>query len=334
MEHKIAFFEVEDWEKEFLKKELSKYSLFFNKELITIKSLEKAKDASILSTFIYSKIDKKLLENLSKLKFIATRSTGTDHIDLEVCRERNILVSNVPSYGETTVAEHTFALILALSRKLIPSIERTKKGNFSLKGLTGFELKGKTLGVVGVGHIGKRVIEIARCFKMRILAFTAHPDQTLAQRLGFKFIDFKSLLSQSDIVSLHVPLTEKTYHLINKENIRLFKRGSILINTSRGEVVETEAVLYGLDRGILAATGLDVLEGECFLKEERQLLTDQFAKECDLRTQLLNHALLRRRNVIVTPHNAFNSSEALKEILKTTILNITSFILQKPVNLV
>lgn len=329
---KISFFEVEDWEKEYLSSKLSSHELFFSSESLTLGGLRQVLEANILSTFIYSQLSAPVLSKFPLLKFIATRSTGFDHIDLSYCQKNGITVCNVPTYGVNTVAEHTFSLILALSRKIIPSVEKTRRGNFSLDGLRGFELAGKTLGIVGFGHIGKRVAEIAKSLKLNVIVTTRHPDEKLAQQFGITFVDLETLLKNSDVVSLHAPLTSETTHLINKENITLMKKGSILINTARGAVVETEAILWALEKGILAAAGLDVLEEECVLKEERELLTKEFLKTCDLKTQLLNHVLLTKENVIITPHNAFNSHEALVEILKTTVDNITSFLAGNPIN--
>lgn len=329
---KMAIFELEEWEKPYLKEKLSGNDLFFSEDKLTKESLSQIKDAEILSTFIYSKLSQEILPQLLKLKLIATRSTGFDHIDLDYCRSKNITVCNVLTYGINTIAEHTFSLILALSRKLFPSVERTKRGDFTLDGLRGFELAGKTLGIIGLGHIGKRVAEIAKCFKMKVLVYTRHPTPKLAEQLGITFVELPELLKNSDIVSLHVPLTSETKHLINKNNITLIKKGSILINTARGAVVETEAIVWALEKGILSGAGLDVLDEECALKEERELLTKEFLKTCDLKTQLLNHVLLTKDNVVITPHNAFNSNEALKEILETTVTNITSYLDGNPIN--
>ena len=329
---KIAFFEIEDWEKDYLKTRLAEHELFFYLEQVSSKNISKVSNTHILSTFIYSQLSAELLSRFPSLKLITTRSTGFDHIDIAYCQKNGITVCNVPTYGVNTIAEHTFALILALSRKIIPSIEKTRKGDFSLEGLRGFELAGKTLGIVGFGHIGKRVAEIARCFHLNVLVTSRHPDEKLAKQLGVTFVDLPTLLSTADIISLHVPLNKETTHLINKENIRLVKRGAILINTARGAVAETEAIVWALEQRILGGAALDVLDEECVLKEERELLTKEFLKTCDLKTQLLNHVLLTKENVIITPHNAFNSNEALQEILETTISNITEFATGKPIN--
>ena len=167
---------------------------------------------------------------------------------------------------------------------------------------------------------------------MDVLAYARHPDVELAKKVGFMYVDLEHLLSASDIVSLHVPLTQQTKHMINKHNIHTMKKGSLLINTARGGLIETEAILMGLQEGILKGAGIDVLEEEVNIKEERQLLSEKFLLENDIKTQLLNHVLLTRDDVIVTPHNAFNSDEALHRILDVTVENIKGFAKNTPVN--
>jgi D-lactate dehydrogenase len=239
----------------------------------------------------------------------------------------------VPFYGENTVAEHTFALILALSRKVHEAFVRVRQGNFSLDGLRGFDLKDKTIGVVGAGHIGLHVIRIARGFGMKVLAFDVQRNNFLAEVLGFAYADLETLLGQSDIITLHAPYNARTHHLINGDNISRIKSGAVLINTSRGGLVDTEALLKALDDGILAGAGLDVLEGEEAVLEESALLGDSANPEL-LRRAIQNHLILKKPNVVFTPHNAFNSQEALERILDTTAENITCFAAGTPKNVV
>lgn len=331
---KIAFFEIEKWEEDILSKELKGHTVEFFREPLTEKNCATYSDFEIISPFIYSSLNPTTLGKLSNLKMIATRSTGVDHIDLKRCEEKGILVSNVPSYGTDTVAEHTFALILAISRKIVASVERTKRGDFSLESLSGYNLSGKALGIVGLGKIGKRVAEIALAFKMKILVSTDQPDNDFIQKNNLTLCGLKELLSGSDIVTLHLPLTTNTRHLLNKESIKWVKRGAVLINTARGPIVETEALVSALETGVLSYAGLDVLEEEFALKEERELLSEGFLNKFDLRAQLLNHVILNKENVIVTPHNAFNSQESLREILKITRENILGFIEGRPNNIV
>ncbi len=331
---KIAFFEIEDWQKNYLREKLSKDDLSFFAEPLSSDNINSASGCPIVSPFIYSQINNDTLQKLPDLKMIATRSTGFDHIDIQSAKENKITVCYVPFYGENTVAEHTFALILALSRKLIDSIERARKGDFTLDGLRGFDLKNKTLGIVGMGHIGLHVARIAKGFEMKVLAYDPKEDRRLSKKVGFEYTIFENLLAKSDIITLHTPDNKDTHHLINSRNINMIKKGAYLINTARGGLVETQALLKALSDGILAGAGIDVLEEECFVKEETQLLSREFPKTCDLKTALQNHILLQQKNVIITPHNAFNSQEALMRILNTTVENITGFIAGKPQNIV
>ena len=332
---KSVFFEVAPWERRYLARALKPHrvSTQFVPEPLTEASLAKTRDASILSVFIYSKLTRAILARLRSVRFIATRSTGFDHIDLAACRARHLLVSNVPTYGENTVAEHTFALILALSRNVHKAYVRTVKRDFSLTGLQGFDLKGKTLGIVGAGRIGMHVIKMAKGFGMRVLAYDSRKDPFLSEVLDFRYASLQALLKESDIVSLHVPYNPATHHLMDREKFRVMKRGALLINTARGGLVDTQALVWALDEKILSGAGLDVLEGEELVKEERQLLEHDFPKE-RLITALQNHILLHRENVVITPHIAFDSREALQRILDTTVANLRGFLSGAPVNLV
>ena len=331
---KIAFFELEQWEKDYFLKNLRHCKLQFIDDHLNEKNAANVKDADAIGIFIYSAVNKKILKQLPNLKLIATLSTGFDHIDLKVCRKRKITVCNVPHYGENTVAEHTFALILNLTRKIHKAYDRTVKGDFSLDGLRGTDLQGKVLGVVGTGSIGQHVIRIANGFEMKVIAFDKLKNTKFAEEMEFEYSSFDNLLRNSDIITLHVPYNKSTHHLINKKAISKMKKGSFIINTARGSIIDTSAIVYGLKSGKIGGAGLDVLEGECFIKEEKQILSKHFLKECDLKTVLQNHVLLKQENVIITPHNAFNSWEALHRILDTTILNVNSFLKKKPVNVV
>lgn len=329
----IAFFEVEPWEREWLSHEPAEGRLAFFPERLSLDTVEQVAGVPVISTFINTTLPRRLLERLPSLRLIATRSTGYDHINLEACRELGIAVANVPRYGENTVAEHTFGLILSLSRKIHHAYVRTSRGDFSLEGLRGFDLNGKTLGVIGAGSIGLHVIRIAKGFGMEVLAFDVRHDALIAEVLGFTYVSLEELLKRSDIVTLHAPYVPATHHIIDRERLSLMKRGALLINTARGGLVDTEALIWALDEGILGGVGLDVLEGEELIKEERQLLALPAAEQ-KLKAVIRGHILLRRENVVITPHIAFNSQEALLRILETTAENIRGFLAGKPQNLV
>lgn len=329
---KLVFFEVAQWEKELLQKNFPEAVL--TEERLTPENVEKYKETELISCFIYSQIMKEVVDKLPDLKFIATRSTGFDHININYAKTKNILIANVPEYGSRTVAEHTFALILTLTRKIYQSINQAKIFDFEHKNIRGVDLFGKTIGVVGLGKIGTEVVKIAQGFGMNILVFTRTKKEKLAKKLGFQYADLNFLLANSDIVTLHLPYNKQTHHLINKENIIYFKKGSYLINTARGSLVETEAIILGLEKGVLAGVALDVLEGEKELNEEIEILTSSYKKNIDLKTLVLDHVLVNHQKVVITPHNAFNTKEALERILLTTIENINAFLKNQPKNLV
>ncbi|MDD4558012.1 MAG: hydroxyacid dehydrogenase [bacterium] len=334
MKQKVTFFEMEDREVEYLKSCLGKdYDLLFFLDTIADVPAEEYIDSSVIGVFIYSEVTAAVMDSMPKLKLIATLSTGVDHIDLEAAESREITVCNVPVYGENTVAEHTFALVLALSRKIVTAEERVRKLDFSSKGLQGFDLQGKTIGVVGVGHIGLRVIRIAKGFGMNVLAYDIRPDELIAEVLGFRYIPLTELLGQSDIITLHVPLVKSTYHMINRDTVKQIKPGAILINTARGSLVETEALAEAMENGIIAGAGLDVYEGERAIREEWQVIDRQMTRE-DLQVLVTNIALLHRGNVVMTPHIGFYSREALKRILDTTVDNINCFFAGTPCNVI
>ncbi len=317
---KIAFFEICDWEKDYLKESLKGHELLFFEEKLDKKVVKRISDVDVVCIFIYSSVDKNVLNELKNLKAIVTRSTGFNHIDVKECKKKKIKVFNVPDYGQNTVAEHTFALILALSRKIHKSYEKTSKGDFSLDGLTGFDLKDKTIGIIGLGSIGRHVFRMARGFEMKTLGYDVKKDKKLVKK-GLKFVSLNKLFKESDIITLHCPLTKKTEHMINKKSINLMKEGVYIINTARGDLIDTNALIKALAKGRIGGAGLDVLEEERIIKEEIQLLSKGFSKE-SMENLLENHLLLTFDNVIISPHNAFNSKEALDRILDVTVENI------------
>jgi len=331
---RIALFEVsESHDRESLERALAGHDLVFDPHPLMEETADAARGAEAVSVFIHSSVSAAVLERLPALRFVATRSTGFDHVDLEACAARGIAVSNVPHYGENTVAEHAFALILNLARKVHQAWLRTRAGDFSLDGLKGSDLNGKVLGVVGAGRIGLHVIRIARGFGMEVLAYDPAPQPLIAEVLGFRYAALDDLLAQADVVSLHLPLNERTHHLFDDDRFARMKRGVLLVNTARGGVVHTEALLRALDAGIVGGAGLDVVEGEELLAEEEQVLRTP-ATEAQLRQLLYNHMLMERPNVIVTPHLGWFSHEAGQRILDTTAENLRAFAAGAPINTV
>jgi D-lactate dehydrogenase len=294
--------------------------------------LHELEEAPVVSTFIRSAVDAAALERLPALRMVATRSTGYDHIDLQACRRRGIAVATVPTYGENTVAEHTFALILALSRKLLAAERKGRRGDSDLHGLQGFDLTGKTLGVVGAGRIGLHVVRIARAFGMDVLAYDVDPQELIAEVLGFRYVELPELLSRSDVVTLHVPAIAETHHLIDARALAAMRPKALLVNTARGSLVDTTALIAALDAGLLGGAGLDVFEGELAISEEHELLAS--GSEDILRAAFGRRLLADRDDVILTPHNAFNSFEAVQRIADTTADNIAAWLDGRPQNLI
>lgn len=330
---KIAVFDVVKNEKDFLEDNLKDHEiLFFDKSIHDI-TIDEFRDCESLVIFISSKITEDIINNMPNLKIICTKSTGYDHIDMQACTSKNITVCNVPFYGENTVAEHTFALILSLSRNIHKTYVRTTTNNFSTEGIQGFDLKGKTIGIIGTGQIGLHVIKIAKGFGMEVIAYDIRENKFIKEILGFKYVSLEELLSKSDVISLHAPYTKSTHHLINLDNINLIKKGAVLVNTSRGGLIDNDALIKALDENILSGVGLDVFEGEEYLMEEGYMCNDE---QCFEAVKLIkqNYNLLHRENVVITPHNAFNSVEAVNRILETTIENINAFTNGNPINLV
>lgn len=331
---KASVFVAESWEEKELKNLLGDRLAFtFFQDPLNKDRIPNDTEADILAVFVDSHIDADVIAAFPNLKLIATRSTGFDHIDLVAAKARGITVSNVPSYGENTVAEHAFGLLLALSKRIYDGFDQIReKSDYDPHKLRGFDLMGKTLGVIGTGRIGKHAIKIGKGFGMRIIAYDPMPDQAYAAAEGFSYQSLEELLGTSDVITIHVPYIAAmegnpgTHHLINLASLSHMKPGLVLVNTSRGAVVETEALVRGLKDKTLGGVCLDVFEEEGGVKDEIDLLVSGKVSEHDIKTMLMNHALVDMPNVIITPHSAFNTKEALERILHTTIENIEGFL--------
>jgi D-lactate dehydrogenase len=333
---KIVFFDVPKVEQSFFAESLNGAEIVFFEEKLNENSVEKAKDADVVSIFVTSTINKNVIDALPNLKFIATRSTGFDHIDCVYAANKGIKISNVPAYGSHTVAEFTFTLMLSLSRNIIKAnnyITESEDFNY-FREMEGFDLNGKTLGIIGTGKIGKNVVKIAKGFNMNVIAYDLHPDLAFAKENNFLYKNLTEVVSEADIITLHAPCNKEDIHLINKEKISLMKNGVYLINTARGELIDTEALVWGLKEGIIAGFGADVLEDEKPLKDGVSFLASGKATDEDKRIISLNHELMKMPNVIITPHIAFYTREAVALIQKTTIDNIQGFLNDNLINLV
>ncbi|MCX8166768.1 MAG: NAD(P)-binding domain-containing protein [Candidatus Micrarchaeota archaeon] len=333
---KIGIFAMnkDDEDTKYLLDKLRDYDIVLLNQELNKKSAEKLKNCEIICGYGLYRIDKEVLSKLKKLKLICTISTGYDNIDVDYCKKNGIGVSNVPYYGSEIVAEHTFALILTISRNLKKFIANNLKKKFWIDDFhhyTGFELFGKTLGVIGTGSIGKHVIRIAKGFGMNVIAYDLITNKDLENQLGFRYVSYEYLLSNADIISLHVPYNEKNKYLINEESISIMKKGVIIINTARGELVDTAAIIKWLKKGKIYAYAADVVEGEAhirlFNKNQEIVSKDPYSYYHEIMVQLLS-----RDNFVFTYHNAFNSKEAIQRLLDTTANNIISFINGKQIN--
>lgn len=310
----IAIFSANPAEARLLHECLPGHDLrFYSQPLdIAFAARDEAGEIEALCVFVHDRVSADIIAGLPRLRLIVTRSTGYDHIDLESAEKAGVTISNVPSYGENTVAEFTFALLLALSRNLYQGCLQTKAGEFRLHdGLKGWDLKGKTIGIVGTGHIGLHVARIARGFWMKVLAVDPLAKPVEANLLGFEYTTLEDLLERSDVVTLHAPLTPGTRHLIDARALARMKPSAVLINTGRGTLVDSEALIAALDSGCLRGAALDVLEDE-------EALCENGMGEARLRGYC-------RPNLLLTPHMAFDSAEAVERILETTVENIRAF---------
>ncbi len=260
------------------------------------------KDAEIVSCFIYSAFSKNVLASLPKLKLLCTRSVGFNHIDLDACNKQGITVCHVPDYGSHVIAEHVFALLLGTLRHIGEADARTEQGEFDYHGLRGISLRGKTIGIIGTGKIGRRVAEIAHGFGMGILAVDTCRVLPLEEKYSVHYVELPELLSRSDIITLHVPALPETLHMIDVAAIALMKSGVILVNTARGELIDSVALLNGLESGRIRYALLDVLEHERNFSE--------------------NKALIGHPNVVSTPHIAFYAEESMRNMYDDTFRSI------------
>lgn len=292
-------------------------------------------DAEVLSVFVHSEIDETALGRMPKLKLVTTRSTGFDHIDKQACERREVGVANVPNYGSATVAEYTFALLFALAKKIYYAIEQVREaGDMRADKLEGIELEGKTLAVIGTGKIGQKVIRIAKGLDMEVVAVDSFPNEELAAQLGFRYANLETALRAADVVSLHVPALPETEKLINRESLSWLKPSALLINTARGSLIDTEALVEALKVGKLSGAALDVLPEEDLMLDEATYLFNRQINTENFREVLANHVLIDLPNVLVTPHAAFNTREAKERIIKTTVMNISTYLEGKPTNIV
>jgi D-lactate dehydrogenase len=333
---KVLAVECETWEQRAFAARLPEHETICAAGPLDALAPDAHADAQVLCPFVHSRLDAQALARFPDLRLVATRSTGFDHIDLGACAARGILVCNVPDYGDRTVAEHTFALLLAVSRRLVEAVDATRRGEFAGERLRGFDLAGRTIGVIGAGRIGRRVLAIARGFGMEAIACDPAPDAAVARALGFAYASLDDLLARADVVSLHAPGGAATRGMIGRAQIARMKQGAVLVNTARGDLVDVSALADALHAGHLRGAGLDVLPDEPLLRDEAEIFRAEAGAgaRADLRGLLASHALLRMRNVVVTPHVAYNTTDAMTRIVEATAENVRAFARGAPRNLV
>lgn len=332
----ILFFDTDNLLRDFSKnKTLNNYQpIFFDTDINSVSDTEIAPylDSEIISVFTHSNvISNAQLDKFKNLKLITTRSTGFNHIDLEYCKTRGITVCNVPKYGETTVAEFAFGLLLALARKIIQGRNGMAHNHVEISNYMGFDLFGKTIGIIGTGSIGRHMIGLAQGFGMKIIAYDPYPTEALKK---LYVPSLQDIFKQADIISLHVPSTPQNHHMLDETAFSMMKQGVIIINTARGDLIDTQALYCAIRSGIVGGTGLDVLENEDFLIHDDVLTCPRATDQDMLLDSAMNLKLLQFRNVIATPHIAFNSVDAINRINASTFNNIMAFLKGKPVNVV
>jgi len=313
----IFFYSTHKFEKDVFKiQNDDKHKLKFTELQLNHETAYMAKDDDAVCIFVNDDASSPTLEKLHEagIKFIVLRSAGYNNVDLKKAKALNMKVARVPAYSPYAVAEHTVALMLALNRKLIRANSRVHDLNFSLEGLTGFDMNGKMAGVIGTGQIGEVVIKILYGFGCKIVAYDKIENQSLIDKYNIVYSDLDNLYSQSDIITLHAPLTSETHYMINKSSVEKMKTGVMLINTSRGGLVNTKEVIKGLKTGKIGYLGLDVYE------EESKLFFHDHSEDI-LQDDVISR-LLTFKNVLITSHQAFLTDTALKNIADTTIYNL------------
>ncbi len=316
----IAFFSSKAYEQTVFNAANTSYSheLTYFEAHLNAQTAPLAANAPAVCIFVNHQADAAAIAHLANngTRLLALRSAGFNHVDLQAAHDHGITVVRVPAYSPFAVAEHTVALMLTLNRKTHRAYARVRDGNFELAGLMGFDIHGLTVGIIGTGKIGLEVARIMHGFGYHLRGYDPYPNPATAE-FGLQYVDLPTLLGQSDIVTLHSPLTPETYHLINAQAIQQMKRGAMLINTSRGALVDTVAVVEGLKSGQIGYLGLDVYEEEGDLFFEN--LSDQIIQD-DVFARLLTFP-----NVVITGHQAFFTRNALDAIAATTLANVQEF---------
>lgn len=322
---KIAFFDSKPYDIESFEQENKNYNFqikFFESKL-NHDTVNLASDYNAICAFVNDLLDKTVLEKLKKygIEIISLRCAGYNNVDLNTAFN-NIHVTRVPAYSPYAVAEHALAMIMTLNRKTHKAYSRTKENNFNINGLLGFDLHKKTAGIIGTGKIGLILCKILKGIGMEVIAFDAFPNQTEAKKIGFSYVSIEELYQKSDIISLHCPLNKETYHLINKKSLSMMKSNVMIINTGRGALIDSKALINALKTEKIGYAGLDVYE------EESEYFFEDFSSH--IITDDVLARLLSFPNVLITSHQAFFTKEALHNIAQTTLTNISDYFKNKP----
>jgi D-lactate dehydrogenase len=315
---KIAFFSTQSYDKEYFNRYNKQHELVFFEAALNADTVSLAKDCQAVCAFVNDQVNEPVLKAMAAngIRVVALRSAGYNNVDLESAKRNGIAVVRVPAYSPYAVAEHAVALILTLNRKRHKAYNRVREGNFSLERLTGFDLHGKTVGVIGTGKIGQLFSDIMLGFGCTVLAFDLMADKGL-ERKGVEYLPLVKLLPRCDIISLHCPLNEQTRHIINAQTLSLMKAGAMLINTGRGALIDTRAVVDALKSRHLGYLGIDVYE------QEEKLFFHNLSEEIIEDDTIMR--LMSFPNVLITAHQGFFTDEALSQIAQTTLYNITEF---------
>lgn len=318
---RIAFFDTHSYDREMFSRvnENFHHDLVYFEPRLTSSTASLAKGFPAVCSFVHDRLDRKALTLLAEegVRLVALRCTGFNHVDLAAAKELAIRAVRVSAYSPHAVAEHTLALVLALNRKIHRAYTRVREGNFSLEGLMGFDLFGKTVGILGLGKIGTEVARICQGFGCKILAYDLKPTSSLSSELNLTYVDLPELYQNSEIITMHLPLTLETHHLIDEKALSRMKRGVMLINTGRGALIDTLALIKGLKTGQIGSAGLDVYE------EEDTVFSHDFSDQV-LQDDVLAR-LLTFPNVLITAHQGYFTREAIRDIAQTTLTNVSSF---------
>ena len=323
----IAFYDIYATDHGYFEETLGKdYELTFTPRNLNPETADLAAKAEIICIRNASRATAEVMAKMPHLKHIALRITGFDNVDLDYARTHGISISNVPSYGEATVAEYAIMLLLAVSRRLMLAAHSVHAGVIKPAKLMGHDLHGKTLGIIGAGRIGRHAAKIGRGFGMNVIAYDPYPNESAAADIGYQYVPLDELLERSDCISLHAPATPENHHLLGAKQFAKMKTGVFIVNTGRGAVIDTLALIEALESKKVGGAGLDVLEGEEYIQvaPELHLLEEKRIDE-QARQALSLDILQKMPNVLITSHNAFNSIEALSRIRETTAANIQAF---------